>query len=292
MRIRPTIFATTLAAGLLIGSAAGAVTVEISTSSGETIGTPPVPYTNGDIVRYDTVSQAAAVVFDESLFGAPQQIDAWDVLPSGNVLLSTLAGASLGGTNFENGDIVEWNGSTLSILLDESLFGPPPGWDIDAVSMHPSNGNLLFSTASDATIGTLSFLDGDIVMWDGVNASIFFFETTFGAGDINVDAYDLAGDELSFLLSTVVSVTLLNSLGVPEVFLNGDLILYDIGTGRASRVFPESVFGGGAADVDAAAFAFDPVPVPEPGTASMLGLGLAGLAVVGRKRSAWRAQAE
>jgi hypothetical protein len=278
MRIRPTIFATALAAALLIGSAAGAVTVELSTFSGETLGVPGVPFRNGDVVRYDTVTQAAAVVFSEDSFGGPEDVDAWEVLPDASVLLSTFGSATLGGTPFENGDIVSWNGASASIVFSETNFLDQVSADIDAVSMHPTNGNLLFSTRFDATIGALSFLDGDIVMWDGSTASIFFAESAFTAGDLNVDAFDLAADG-TFLLSTENDVTLDGTL-----YLNGDLILYDPGSFTASRVFPESDFATNPADIDAAAFAFDPVPVPEPGTASMLGIGLAGLAVAGRRR--------
>jgi len=280
MQFRNAILGVTLGAALLSGGAAEAVTVEISTFSGETIGTPPVAYLNGDIVRYDSVTKAAGVVFNESSFTGSEDIDAWDVLPGGDVLLSTLTAATLGGTTFQNGDIARWNGSTLSIVFSESNFLDPATADIDAVSMHPTNGNLLFSTRADATIGALSFLDGDIVMWDGATASIFFAESSFGAGDINVDAFDLAGDG-TFLLSTVDDVTLDSVL-----YLNGDLILYDPNTFTASRVFPESDFATTPADIDAAAFSI--FPIPEPGTASLLGLGLAGLGLAGRKRSARR----
>jgi hypothetical protein len=276
MRIRHATLATALAGALVLGGAAGAVTVEISTFSGETLG--GLPYRNGDVVRYDTGTQAVALVFDEDSFGGPEDVDAWDVLPGGDVLLSTFAATSLGGTPFENGDIVRWNGSTLSIVFNETSFLDPVSADIDAVSMHPTNGNLLFSTRADETIGALSFLDGDIVMWDGSNASIFFAESSFGAGDINVDAFDLAADG-TFLLSTFDDVTLDSVL-----YLNGDLILYDPGTFTASRVFPESDFSTDPANIDAAAFAIDPVPVPEPGSASLLALGLAGLGLAGRRR--------
>jgi len=280
MRLRSSTVTIALAAALLSGGAAEAVTVEISTFSGETIGIPPVTYRNGDIVRYDTVTEAAAVVFSEDLFTGPEDIDAWEVLPNGHVLLSTLAAATLGTNSltFQNGSVAEYDPSTgiASLYFDENLFLDPASADIDAVSVHPTNGNLLFSTRTAASLAGLAFNDGDIVMWDGAVASIFFAETAFSAGDVNVDALDLGSDG-RFLLSMVDDVTL---DGVP--YMNGDLILFDPATGTASLVFPESRFGS-AADIDAVAYAI--APVPEPGTASLLGLGLAGLVAIGRKRS-------
>jgi hypothetical protein len=274
MRIRPSILVAALAAALAFAGESGAVTVELSTFSGESLGIPPVDFRNGDVVRYDTVTEEAAVVFNEDSFSGPEDVDAWEVLSNGNVLLSTFGSGTLGSLSFENGSVVEWDGTNASIVFNENLFLDPTAADIDAVAVH-SNGNLLFSTRGPAQIGSLGFGDGDIVAWDGSTASIFFAESAFLAGDINVDGFDIAGDG-TFLLSTFDDVTLDGVL-----YLNGDLILFDPDTGTASRVFPESRFGS-AADIDAVAYAF--APVPEPGTAALFGLGLAGLAVAARSR--------
>jgi WD40 repeat protein len=278
MRLRPTIFATALAAGLLLGSAAGAATIELSVDSAATLGGLSGIRT-GDIVNYDTVADTATLAFNEDLFGGPESVDAYDRLPNGHMVFSTSGSATLGGISFFNGSLIDYDPvADLAVLIfDEALFTGGGSPDIDAVAVLP-NGHFLISTDNDQTLGGLSFRDGDIVDYDpiGNTATLFFNEDLFGTNE-NVNAIDIDG---SGMLLISVSNTGTVSLGGIS-FSNGDVVLYDPGAGTATLFFSEALFAGGNEDVDAVAFA---MPIPEPGTASMLGLGLAGLAAAGRRR--------
>ena len=68
----------------------------LSTSVDATLG--GVNFTEGDLVEYDIASDTAVIIFNgASLFGGPEDIDAVHILPSGNIVLSTETGATLGG---------------------------------------------------------------------------------------------------------------------------------------------------------------------------------------------------
>ena len=280
MRRRPTISATALAVGLLIGSAASAATIELSVDSAATLGGLS-DISNGDIVNYDTVANTATLAFDEGLFSTPESVDAYDRLPNGHMVFSTFNSATLGSNSllFQNGDLVQYDpvNDLATLIFSESLF--TGNTNIDGVAVL-ANGHFLISTDTDAILGGLSFRDGDIVDYDPIGniATLFFNEDLFGA-DQNVNAIDIDASGMLLLSISSTGGATLGGLS----FGNGDLILYDPIGDTATLFFSEALFTGGNEDVDAVAFAF---PIPEPGTASLLGLGLAGLGLAGRKRSA------
>lgn len=267
-----------LAAVLVSAGAARAATIELSVDSVAALGGLS-GISNGDIVNYDTVTDTATLAFDEALFGTPESVDAYDRLPNGNMVFSTTQSATLGGISFVSGDLVEYDpvADLATLIFAESLFTSTGANNIDAVAVL-SNGHLLISTDADATLGGVSFRDGDVVDYDPIanTAVLFFNEDLFGA-DKNLNALDIDGAGLLLISVSDGTGATLGGLG----FGNGDLVLYDPGANTATLFFSESLFAGGNEDVDAVAFAF---PVPEPGTASLLGLGLAGLAVAGRRQ--------
>jgi hypothetical protein len=267
-----------LAAVLVSAGAARAATIELSVDSAAALGGLS-GISNGDIVNYDTVTDTATLAFDESLFGTPESVDAYERLSNGNMVFSTFNSATLGSNtlSFQNGDLVEYDpvNDLATLIFSESLF--TGGGDIDAVAVL-SNGHLLISTSAGATLGGLTFRDGDVVDYDpNANVSVLFFnEDLFGA-DKNLNALDIDGSGMLLISVSDGTGATLGGLG----FGNGDLILYDPVANTATLFFSESLFTGGNEDVDAVAFAF---PVPEPATACLLGLGLVGLAVAGRRQ--------
>jgi hypothetical protein len=272
-----------LTAVLALASAgtAGATTTHLSTEGGETLA--GVSLQGGDVVRYDDSGPTTTVVFDEiAAFDPPpaEEIDAFELLSNGNMILSTESPASIGGYSFDSGDLVEYDPFTQTVTQTiffggspGGLFGPGGG-DIDAVAVLP-NGDILLSTWDPETLAGLPFGDGDVVRWDGSTASIYAQETDlFGGADVNLDAFAVLDDGRMLISHYETSNVILGGV----TYRNGDLILYDPVIGTWSLWFSEDLFNvGNTANIDA-------VAVPEPSAATLLALGLLGLAVAGRRR--------
>jgi hypothetical protein len=119
-----------------------------------------VSYENGDLVRIalgETDIRVAPLetldpmtverVFSELLFAGGANIDAVHKLDNGHFLLSTTNGEQLGGLEFGNGAVVEFNpsNSLATIYFDESHFDDG-NEDIDALFVDPDNDLLILST--------------------------------------------------------------------------------------------------------------------------------------------------
>ncbi len=159
----------------------------LSTEGDATIG--GLTFGDDDLVEYNPVTGTASLFFDGgALFSNGfEDIDAVHILNNGNILLSTSTGATIGGSTFEDGDIVEYNPITgiATLFFDEDLFSADE--DIDAVHLL-NNGNLVISTTGGATMGGLTFEDGDLVEYNRLTkiATLFFDEDLFtSSADIN-----------------------------------------------------------------------------------------------------------
>lgn len=138
--------------------------IVLSTSSAATIG--DLTFDDGDLVEYDPGTRTATLFFDEDLFDDDENIDAVSVLGNGHIILSTTSGAKLGGTLFDEGDLVEYDPftdvGTLFLNQDEHFTSAWP--DIDAVYVLDSD-NIILST-NHATLGGLSFDDADLIRYN------------------------------------------------------------------------------------------------------------------------------
>jgi MSHA biogenesis protein MshQ len=164
--------------------------------------------------------------------------------PVRNLILSTESTETLGGLTFTDGSLAEYDAlaDTATLFFDEGNF--TGNEDIDAVHLL-SNGVIILSTTGNATLGGLTFRNGDLAAYDPATdtASLFFSEDLFSANE-NIDAVFVM-DNGHLLLSTTGSAQL-GGLS----FRDGDIIEYDPLTNTATLYFSEDNFSGGA-DVDA-----------------------------------------
>ena len=153
----------------------------LATAADATLG--GLSFRDGDIVQYNLLTDTATLFFDEDLFSVDNDVDAVSLLPNGNIVLSTILSATLGGLSFRDGDLVEYNllTDTATLFFDEDLFTAGTA-DIDAVSVLP-NGDIVLSATQTVTLGGLSFRDGDLARYDPVlnTATLFFNEDLFAA---------------------------------------------------------------------------------------------------------------
>ena len=79
----------------------------LSTENDATLG--GLLFEDGDLVEYNPTTDVATLYFDEDLFSQDESIDAVYILDNGNIILSTVSNARLGGLNFGYEDLVEYN---------------------------------------------------------------------------------------------------------------------------------------------------------------------------------------
>lgn len=145
-------------------------------------------FEDDDLVLYDPIGGTASFLIDGTSFfdGTTSDFDAITQLPNGNYLFSTLAAASVGGSAFTDGDIMEWDpiGGTVSLWASmASIFDDGVG-DIGGLHYMP-DGSLLMTFNDNETISGTAIREADIVRWDPLSdsASLFF----------NGDAIDSGG---------------------------------------------------------------------------------------------------
>lgn len=157
----------------------------LSAESGATLG--GLSFGDGDLIEYNPTTGSGTLFFGEGLFGSDEDIDAVHILTNGNIILSTIDGATLGGLSFGDGDLIEYNPTTdtATLFFDESLFSADE--DIDAVHILES-GNIVLSTGGAAALGGLSFGDGDLIEYNPTtySATLYFAEGLF-SNNANID---------------------------------------------------------------------------------------------------------
>jgi len=159
----------------------------LSTADAATLG--GLSFEDGDLIEYNPTTDTATLFFSESLFTGDENIDAVHILDSGNIILSIHENnGRLGGMNFGYGDLIDYNPitDTATMFLDGSLFSSKA--DIDAAYIL-DNGNIILSTVDAATLGGLSFADGDLVEYNPTtNVATLYFNEGLFSDNSDVDA--------------------------------------------------------------------------------------------------------
>jgi len=170
----------------------------LSTDGGATLG--GLTFRDGDVVQYNPLTNSATLFFSEDLFTNSANVDGFSVLANGHYVISTSASETLAGVTFRDGDLVDYNPltGTASLFFNENLFSQDE--DIDAVHVL-SDGSILLSTTSGATIGGLTFLAGDVIRYvpSTNTATVVLPQSTFTAAE-NVDGVFFAPEPDTGLL--------------------------------------------------------------------------------------------
>lgn len=226
----------------------------LSTTGNETLG--GLSFSDGSLAEYVASTDTATLYFNENLFSGNADIDAVHVLANGIIILSTDNNETLGGLSFGPDDLVAYDPSTntATLYFDGGALFSNTNEDIDAVYIR-DNGNIILSTTGDATLGGISFADGDLIEYipSSNTASLFFDESNFSGG-ADIDGVHILSNG-NILLSTE------NTESLPGLanFENGSIVEYNVSTNTASTFFDEDRFSGGA---DVNALTLTPVATP------------------------------
>lgn len=220
----------------------------------------------------DLAGSTGAVVFD--LLGG--DLDAMHRLDNGDWLVSVNFAGNYGGTSFLDGDIVQIDPTTETVVgtfLPESIFASgSPAPDITGVTILP-NGNLALSARAGGTINSTTFDDGDILELDlgsGATSILISQADIFDDGDGEISGIH-AFDDGTFLLSFSSTTEMISG----TEFRDGDAFLYNPADDSATLVWDEDIFtGSNSYDIDALYFEG---LIPSPGAAALLGLAFVGV---------------
>ncbi len=204
-----------------------------------------------DLIYYDSLAGTAAQIFSgNTSFSNPNEnIDAVHYLDSGQIIISTVGDASIGGINFGDDDLVQYDpltGTTTLLFNGGNLF-LSANEDIDAVHIL-ANGHIALSTTGGATLGGLSFGDDDIIEYDPVSDTatvLFDGGTLFSNPNEDVDAVYITATG-----NIILSTTSFANLG-GVTFANEDLVEYNPFTGATTLIFDGSANFAGDENIDA-----------------------------------------
>ncbi len=142
--------------------------------------------------------------FDGTIIGIPPSatVNAFTYDSNGDINFSLDIPATLGGTTYLPNDIIRYDGSTYSYVLNGTSAGLPPDANIDAVAW-TNNNRLVLSFSEPVTIGTTTYMPNDLVEYMGgvflyyVDASVFGFSEGVNICGIefDVDAIYITLDE-------------------------------------------------------------------------------------------------
>lgn len=272
----------TAAIGISAAGSTQAASLYLSTTTSATLG--GYSMTNEEVVDYNPSTDTASLSFDSGSYLTSSSmsdldINAFSVLANGHYVFSTTNNSTDGSQTYGDDDLVEYDPDTdsLSLFMDGNTLFTSSYEDIDALHIM-DDGQLLLSTTGSAALGGLSFVDGDLVLYNMVTdtASLFLAESTLFSGSADIDAVAMLLDG-NLLISSLDSSTVGgNSLAI----LDGDLAEYNLLTGNANLFFSENLFSANE-DIDAVSVVS---AVPVPAAVWLFGSGLIGLAGFSRRK--------
>ncbi|NNL56457.1 MAG: DNRLRE domain-containing protein [Pseudomonadales bacterium] len=214
----------------------------LSTDRNTTLG--GLAFTNKDLVEYDIATDTATLFFDASTTTLNSPIDAVYLLENGNMLLSTVDDANLGGLSFKDGDIVEYNPSndTASLYFDEQEYAGGP--NTTGVHEGPGTGelwvdgqNLLMVVTDPAALTAQETLKKELIhSWSynvnyiDVNASQATFDAAVANNDLAFVSEDINAASLNSKLLDASIGVVFEEAGLSDDFGLAQSVGWDAGT--------------------------------------------------------------
>ncbi|MEW6419257.1 MAG: LamG-like jellyroll fold domain-containing protein [Nitrospirota bacterium] len=230
LKMRKVMFLLSLGVILMIASASLAyASLFFSTDIPATIGSNS--FEERDIIKYEPPD--FSLYLSGSTLGIPKgvNINAFGISGSNNIF-SVDVPITLGGMDFTERDLILYDGTNFSKLLDGSDVGIPDGARINAATVL-SDGSIIFSLDIPASMGGLSFKANDLIKYDGSSFSLYFNGLANGIPEsANIDGvWVSSAGEILFSLDIPCS---LNGLEVKDKDIikwsNGSLSKYFDGT--------------------------------------------------------------
>ena len=189
-------------------------TLYVSSSTGGTVG--GVAFGDEDILALDPAGPDWNMFFDGSDVGIPaaSDVDAFDVLPNGTLLMSFDITTTLPGigmvmdadvVRFTPTDLGDVTAGSFSWYLDGSDVGlTTVGEDIDAIDLAP-DGRLVVSTLGTASVPGATALDEDLLVFNATQLGattqgtwqLFFDGSDVALTDVNEDVWGVWLDDLT-----------------------------------------------------------------------------------------------
>ena len=232
-------------------SSSSSSSLYLSTDSGATLG--GLTFEDEDIINYDADADTSTRTFEgDAVYSFDEETNGIHVQSNGKILLTTESSAIIGTLFFNDEDIVEYDPTTgiATMIFDGSAVNSSIG-EINALSLL-DNGNIVISTTSSATIGSLSFNDDDLVEYNptsGTATMLLDGSTVITSVDSETDR-DINGVHVfsnGQMLLSLANDSNINGLQ----FGDDDVVLYDPGSGTATLYFDGgALFSSSSEDVD------------------------------------------
>ncbi len=131
-----------------------------------------------DLVRYDGATYTLYWSGSSAGLGPDTNIDAFALTDTGKKLISFSEPATVGGTTYMPGDVVEIGTSGLSLYLSASTLGIGGTSDISGLGYGSDNLYLTLGEPDPAATGG-PYLPGDIIKYNGTSLSLWLRDSSF-----------------------------------------------------------------------------------------------------------------
>lgn len=155
----------------------------------------------GDVFFFDLASGTLTRVLEASAAGLPDgvNIDAVTLADNGDLIVSVDTHVNLGGSVYDDADLIRFDGSSFSMFLDGSTLGLDDTADIDAATLF-SHDRIVVSTKTGGRVDGIVYNHSDVLLADSGDAIKRIELNLSQQADTTSDLRALSGAELPDVL--------------------------------------------------------------------------------------------